>query len=261
MEVWQSFRQAQRRCGCSTAVLKELAKVVETLLTNNGSDSSEEEEEVVTNASADVEMFRAGNAVVLQLHGCVGCHGYVFLPRDVRLRCPKCRHPRFNSQRKPNEVFLSLFHYIFFLITAFVVNSCYLHIQTCWYFPVRTQLRQLLRIPEYRRLLLHESRRVSNPNVMSDVYDSPRWLQLAGEPTQTLTRIMFQYCVDAFPWSNRKHQGSLKPAQMVVLSLPPWLRYQAKYMLVQASIIIRAVLCAWFFIAFIHIFDCLCCRC
>ena len=86
MEVWQSFRQAQRRCGCSTAVLKELAKVVETLLTNNGSDSSEEEEEVVTNASADVEMFRADNVVVLQLHGCVGCHGYVFLPRDVRLR-------------------------------------------------------------------------------------------------------------------------------------------------------------------------------
>ena len=63
--------------------------------------------------------------------------------------------------------------------------------------------------------------------------DSPRWKRLAGPPTAILTRIMYQFCVDAFPWSNRKHQGSLKPAQILFDSLPPWMRYKEKYIIVQ----------------------------
>ena len=58
---------------------------------------------------------------------------------------------------------------------------------------------------------MHESRRKSNSKYMTDVYDSPRWRRIAGDPGTTLTRIILQLCVDGFPWSSRKHHGSVKP--------------------------------------------------
>ena len=78
-----------------------------------------------------------------------------------------------------------------------------------------------------------ETRRKSRPGYVTDVYDTPRWRKLAGPPTQQLRRILYQYCVDAFPWSGRKHGGSMKPAHVLLVSLPPWLRYKVANMLVQ----------------------------
>lgn len=76
-----------------------------------------------------------------------------------------------------------------------------------------------------------ESRRKSCPGLTTDVYDSPRWKKLAGPVTQSLVRILYQYCVDAFPWNNRKHGGSMKPAHILLASLPPWLRYKVENMI------------------------------
>ena len=118
-------------------------------------------------------------AVVLELHGCVHCNDFVFRPTSRELRCPLCNHPRFNSNKKPNEVF--------------------------WYIPLKNQLLTLLKNPEYRELLLWETRRGSATGYMSDVYDTPRWREVAGEATKTLSRIVYQICVDAFPWQSRKH--------------------------------------------------------
>ena len=78
-----------------------------------------------------------------------------------------------------------------------------------------------------------ETRRKKNPASITDLMDSPRWKRLAGPPTATLTRIMYDFCVDGFPWGNRKHQGSLKPSQILFASLPPWMRYKEKYIIVQ----------------------------
>ena len=78
-----------------------------------------------------------------------------------------------------------------------------------------------------------ESRRQSCPGLVTDVYDSNRWRRIAGPATTTLCRIVFQYCVDGVPWSSRKHGGSVKPAQMCILSFAPWLRYSAENMLTQ----------------------------
>lgn len=72
---------------------------------------------------------------------------------------------------------------------------------------------------------------------MSDVYDSPRWREKMGAPTETLTRIGVQYCVDGVSISSRRPAaGSFKPWQLLNLSLAPWLRYKTRHMLVQMLI-------------------------
>ena len=81
---------------------------------------------------------------------------------------------------------------------------------------------------------MHEYRRPrGDPDIMSDIYDAPRWREKIGAPTNVLRRIALQYCVDGIPAFNRKSCLSVKPAQFIVLSLPPWLRYQARHMLIQ----------------------------
>ena len=52
---------------------------------------------------------------------------------------------------------------------------------------------------------MHESRRSKKTKYLSDVYDTKRWRKVAGQPTDRLERIVFQICVDAFPWTSRKH--------------------------------------------------------
>ena len=98
VEMWLSLRQVQRDTGCSTKTLNKIVKVIKPFV--NLSDG----EDPPSNITADKTLFRATGAKILQLHGCVGCDKYVFRPTDKRIRCPKCRHPRFNSKRKPNEV-------------------------------------------------------------------------------------------------------------------------------------------------------------
>ena len=77
-----------------------------------------------------------------------------------------------------------------------------------------------------------ESKRKSRPGYVTDVYDTARWRRVAGPPTTSLTRIVFHYCVDGVPWSSRKHGGSAKPAQCLIVSFPPWLRYKAENIVV-----------------------------
>lgn len=108
--------------------------------------------------------------------------------------------------------------------------------QIAFYFPLKDQLSALISLPGYRQLLLHEHRRSRTDNTMSDVYDTPRWQKIAGEPTPTLTRIVIHTCADGVPVYGRKEILSATPIQQLILSLPPWLRYQAKYMLVQMLI-------------------------
>ena len=94
----------------------------------------------------------------------------------------------------------------------------------------------MLNVPAFREQLLHEMDRPRNPDLMADVFDAPRWAEIMGPPTRTLTRIGVQYCVDGIPAFTRKSALSVKPAQFIILSLPPWLRYQARHMLVQMLI-------------------------
>ena len=93
-----------------------------------------------------------------------------------------------------------------------------------------------MQLPAYKNLLMHEFRRRRSPACVSDVYDTPRWAKIAGPPTPVLTRIVIHSCVDGVPVYGRKEIKSAKPIQALLLSLPPWLRYQAKNILVQMLI-------------------------
>ena len=95
-----------------------------------------------------------------------------------RLRVPAIRqmhhlHPRYNKKGKPFE--------------------------KCFYFPLRPRIKALLGLASFRLKLQHEHRRLSNPQLMSDVYDSPAWKKKMGPCTEKLSRIGFQYCADGIP--------------------------------------------------------------
>ena len=93
--LWHALRSAQRESGCTTKTLLAIQKALNPSVSicNN----------------ADKTLLQNANAVVLQLHGCVGCDDYVFKPSDLAIRCPRCGHPRFNSDKKPNEVYIIMY--------------------------------------------------------------------------------------------------------------------------------------------------------
>ena len=70
---------------------------------------------------------------------------------------------------------------------------------------------------------------------MADIYDSARWKRIMGEkdPGDVVDRIGVHYCVDAVPSFGRKECHSVKPVQLFMASLAPWLRYKAHNMIVQ----------------------------
>ena len=114
-----------------------------------------------------------------------------------------------------------------------IIMMLFCFLQVCFYYPLRDQISALLKLPSYRELLMHEYNRKSNARCMTDVYDSPRWKEKIGTQTSRLKRIVLHSCVDGMPAHNRKECGSVKPVQHLILSLPPWLRYQAEHMLIQ----------------------------
>ncbi len=57
-----------------------------------------------------------------------------------------------------------------------------------------------------------------------------------GEATKEVERIGVHLCVDSIPAHKKKDAESVKPLQLLMLSFPPWLRYQARFMLVQMLI-------------------------
>ena len=118
-------------------------------------------------------------------------------------RCPKCGRSRFDDKGKPKE---------------YVV-----------WFPLQTRLTALLRLHQFQHVVRHENRRPrADPDCITDVYDSAWWKELMGRVTgYKITRLGLLLCLDGFPAFNAQHKGSpsLMPAEFVILSLPPDLRY------------------------------------
>ena len=79
-------------------------------------------------------------------------------------------------------------------------------------------------------MLEHEHSRPRNPNLISDVYDSPAWKSFMGVPKSPCDRIGVQGCSDGFQAHNCGTL-SLNPLSFAILSLPPGLRFKTKYML------------------------------
>ena len=118
--------------------------------------------------------------------------------------------------------------------------------QVCWYFPIKEQIKALLKIGNYRKLLMYERehRRLrKRDDYISDIYDSPRWETVAGPlcsgRNRGLGRIVLHGCVDgveAYAHGRQLFCATVKPLQYLVANLAPWLRYKVKHMLVHALI-------------------------
>jgi hypothetical protein len=111
-------------------------------------------------------------------------------------------------------------------------------LQEVFYFPLTPRFKALLRTAQFRKWIQHEYERPRNPDLMSDIFDTPAWKEFAGRVTNPVLRIILLFCIDAIP-AFADNSYSLKPAEFIILSLPPALRGQAQnimlFMLVPAT--------------------------
>ena len=130
VSLWHVLRQTQRKTGCTDKTLEQIKQSLVPLLKESCQSSN-------SNKKSDNFLLKKADSVLLQLHGCVGCENYVFLPSDARMRCPECRHPRFNAQHKPNEVCIttSKIYHFFFVFANKYVSVCGLYL-VCHLFAV-----------------------------------------------------------------------------------------------------------------------------
>ena len=92
--ILRQLRIVQNITGCSTSVLNLVLARLQPYL--KGCDK-------VTMCRV---RSRQRTCTKRQLHGCVGCHEYVFSPASKSKECPKCQHPRYDRSGNAHEVIL-----------------------------------------------------------------------------------------------------------------------------------------------------------
>ena len=98
--LWCELRQVQRKTGCTNITLKETFKTFTKLFPEEYGKPATTK----PGKGGDASLLKKSGARSIRLDGCVGCNDHVFLPSEKKVFCPKCRHPRFNAEHKPNEV-------------------------------------------------------------------------------------------------------------------------------------------------------------
>jgi hypothetical protein len=193
--VCMQLRRVQTQTGCSTATLNLAINAISPYC----------KFELPRLRYADNFWRKLSGAKVIRLHGCVtpSCT-HVFGPEDAQTHCPLCNEGRYDAANKPKE--------------------------TCYYFPLKDKLLKLLQLPHFRKALQHEWERPRNGDYIADVFDSARWKRVMGPATCELIRIGVLYCIDGIP-AFKPHGLSLKPAEFMLLSLPPWERGRPENML------------------------------
>ena len=169
--------------------------------------------------ATDEKMRKAAGCSFIRLNGCPCCGEHVYGQGDQRTHCPHvkedgqaCGHARYDENDIPfEEVF---------------------------YFPLIPRLKALLQTKQFRKLIQHEFERPRNRDIISDIYDTPAWRDFVGQASEPVARIILQFCIDAIP-AFAAGTLSLKPAEFIILSLPPALRGLAKnillYMLIPST--------------------------
>ena len=99
-KIGEALRNVQRKTGCTTRTLAITLQELKSFL------KEEYQQDLPHNSfrSIDNAINKKYQAIVLQLHGCVGCNNHVFIPSDKAKRCPLCGFPRYNVKGQPNEV-------------------------------------------------------------------------------------------------------------------------------------------------------------
>ena len=99
-----------------------------------------------------------------------------------------------------------------------------------FYFPVAPRLKALLQTEAFRHLLRHEFTRPRAEGLISDIYDTPAWRDFVSGLGDESLRVILQFCVDGIP-AFAVDTKSLKPAEFMIMSLPPSLCGKAKHIL------------------------------
>ena len=106
------------------------------------------------------------------------------------------------------------------------------------HFPLKPRLEALLRCESYRTALAYENWRPQCPDedVVADACDCDAWKSTGDTRHECIPPIKLLFCFDGIPANNHAGSESLVPAELVILSLPPWLRY--KEMNIQISMLL-----------------------
>ena len=109
-QIFLQLRQVQQITGCSTKTLDVVLERLHPFLKGL---------EDVAHLKMPRMRARKKTDFKKQLHGCVGCHDYVFGPDNCETLCPKCGSDRYTLDGKPREVRLFFYHFFFtYLLTC-----------------------------------------------------------------------------------------------------------------------------------------------
>lgn len=181
------LRRLQQRNKCSNSTCEDICSTFSKYLRTNRFTPQDFK-------AFDKQMKQDAGVSFLRLNGCPSCDNHIYMPDDRCSNCPKCGHARFDSNGQPFETFL--------------------------YFPLKPRFHSLLQTQRYVEMIQHECTRPSNPNLMTDVYDSPEWQRLMGPATSPNDRMGVQACVDGIP-ANQEGSHSVKPGTLINFSLSP----------------------------------------
>ena len=190
------LRRLQQRNKCSNATCEDICSTFAKYISVDLNDFK----------MFDKEMRQEAGVSFLRLNGCP-CDKHIYLPNDRRTTCPSCGKSRFDTKGLAWETFL--------------------------YFPWKPRLAALLRTKRYREMIQHEYLRPRNPDMMTDVYDSPEWQRLMGAPTYPNDRTGWQVCIDGIP-ANAEGSKSVKPIVAMNLSISPTERGKHENMMMLA---------------------------
>ena len=93
-DMYVGLRKVQRQSGCTTSTLKLVVKHMQPFFKCESNMNVQ---------LGNKKLFKSTGATLLQIHGCVGCHDYVYLPDEERNQCPLCGHAR-HTNGNANEV-------------------------------------------------------------------------------------------------------------------------------------------------------------
>ena len=156
-----------------------------------------------------------------QYHCCVNSCCAFLGPHADETHCPYCKEPRFDSQRQPRKKYT--------------------------YSPIIPRLVALFQNPEYREKMQYRAEHQSDPNTMTNIFDSADYLRLKTEHVTVEGRpqphkffaderdIALGYSTDGFaPFRRRKN--TCWPLLLFNYNLPPDIRFHLKYALCIAVI-------------------------
>ena len=159
---------------------------------------------------ADKILQAIAGVEVKTYHGCPKCSDYIWGESDKGNECPR---PGCTGRRRDDK------------------GQAY---QEVIHFPLKPRLTALLGCPAWKHNIEYENwRRKGKNGAVADVCDCSQWSTSFGSDCNI---IKLHFCYDGFPLCAYAGSKSMTPAEFVVLSLPPELRYKVNNILISMLI-------------------------